>query len=220
MTILIADRLPEDAVEQFGELGLAVRFEPDLGADDLPGRLAGVQVLIVRSTRVTADAIAAATTLGLIVRAGAGINTIDVNAASAAAITVANCPGRNAIAVAELALGLMLAIDRRIPEATALLRQGRWEKKRLADARGLYGRTLGVLGTGQIGQAVIRRARAFGLEVIAWSRSLTDEGAEALGVRRCETPLEVARGADIVSVHLAAAPETHRLVGTEFLEAI
>jgi D-3-phosphoglycerate dehydrogenase / 2-oxoglutarate reductase len=217
MAILIADSLPAAAVERFASLRREIRFQPSTTADDLEtGALDGVEVLIVRSTRVTERAIAHAPALGLIVRAGAAYNTIDVAAASARGITVANCPGKNAIAVAELALGLLLAVDRRIPEATARLREGRWAKKSLATARGLYGRTLGVLGVGTIGTAVIERARAFGLHVLAWSRSLTPEQARALGVVFCETPLEVAAGADFVTVHLASAPGTRKLVGADF----
>ena len=108
---------------------------------------AAIDVLIVRSTKVTAAAMAPS--LKLIVRAGAGVNTIDVKAATARGIVVANCPGKNAIAVAELAFGLMLALDRRIPDNVADLRAGKWNKKEYSKARGLYGMTLGLLGAGQ-----------------------------------------------------------------------
>ena len=104
--------------------------------------------------------------LALIVRAGAGYNTIDVKAASARGIYVSNCPGRNAVAVAELAFGLMLALDRRIPDNVADLRAGRWNKKEYSKATGLKGRTLGLLGFGSIGQEVARRAQAFGMHLV------------------------------------------------------
>lgn len=216
MALLIADRLPDEAVERMRALGPPLRNEPATTAEDLErGALDDVEILVVRSTRVTAAAIDRAERLELIVRAGAGTNTIDVAAASARGLAVANCPGKNAIAVAELTLGLLISADRRLPEATALLRQGVWAKKALGSAQGLYGRTLGVLGVGTIGTAVIERARAFGLRVVAWSRSLTDERARALGITRCSSPLEVASLADFVTVHLASTPATKKLVGAD-----
>jgi D-3-phosphoglycerate dehydrogenase / 2-oxoglutarate reductase len=152
-----------------------------------------------------------------VVRAGAGYDTIDVTAASAEGVYVANCPGKNAIAVAELAWGLILSCDRRIPDQTAELRQGRWNKKEFGVARGLFGRTLGVLGLGPIGLAVVERARAFGMPVIAWSRSLTPERARELGVERADTPLELAAKSDVVSVHVAGGADTRKLVSRDFI---
>ena len=124
-------------------------------------------------------------------RAGAGVNTIDVAAASRRGIYVSNCPGRNSIAVAELAFGLILALDRRIPDNVADLRAGKWNKKEFSKGRGLFGRTLGVLGAGSIGQEMIRRAAAFGMNVVLWSRRfagqtrpMTEQDARALGLMR------------------------------------
>jgi D-3-phosphoglycerate dehydrogenase len=156
----------------------------------------------------------------LVVRAGAGYNTIDVAAASRRGVYVSNCPGKNSVAVAELAFALMLALDRRIADNVAELRAGRWNKKEFSKARGLLGRTLGLVGTGQIGREMVERARAFGMRVVAWSRSLTEERADALGVERLDSPLEVARAADVVSVHLALTPETRGLIGDEFFAAM
>ena len=146
--------------------------------------------------------------------------TIDIAAASARGISVANCPGMNAIAVAELAFGLVLACDRRIAEQTFDLRNGRWDKKGYANSKGLHGRTIGILGLGRIGLAVIERAQAFGMKVVAWSRSLTDETAEELGILRCADPIELAACSDVVSVHLAAAPDTKHFIDAPFLEAM
>ncbi len=127
--------------------------------------------------------------LSLIVRAGAGYNTIDVAGASARGIYVSNCPGKNAIAVAELAFALILALDRRVPDNVAELRAGRWNKKEFSKAQGLYGRTLGLLGVGSIGQEVIRRAAGFGMNVVIWSRRfdgedrpMTEQEARELGI--------------------------------------
>jgi D-3-phosphoglycerate dehydrogenase len=217
MKALIADKLSDAVLDQLKQLGFEVEYQPDLSADQLPGAISGYHVLVVRSTQVSADTINAGKDLSLIVRAGAGVNTIDVSAASARGIYVTNCPGRNADAVAELAIGLLVACDRRIADATQEMRSGRWNKKEYGKSQGLLGRTLGIIGMGTIGQGVARRAQGMGMKVLAWSRSLTPEEADRLGVEYAESPLEVARQSDAVSLHLAAAPETKHLVNAEFL---
>ncbi|MBP1589163.1 MAG: hydroxyacid dehydrogenase [Kiritimatiellae bacterium] len=220
MKILIADKLSKTALAALTELGHDVTSNPDLKAEDLPAAIGDAEVLIVRSTKVTADTIAAGKSLSLIIRAGAGVNTIDLAKASELGIHVTNCPGKNTEAVAELAIGLLIAADRRIPAATADLRAGKWNKKEYGKAAGLKGRTLGILGVGAIGKAVIRRAQGLEMNVIAWSRSLTPESAKALGIGYCASPLDVAKAADAISVHLAAKPETKNLVNAEFLAAM
>jgi len=177
-------------------------------------------ILIVRSKKVNADALRAGTALTLVIRAGAGIDTIDVKAASELGVFVSNCPGKNSIAVAELVLGLLLSCDRRIPDQVAELRQGKWNKAAYSKARGLYGRTLGIVGLGQIGREVSLRARAFGMRVVAWSRNLTHEEADRLGIAYAQTPLEVAREADAVTINVAANADTRHLVNAEFLAAM
>jgi D-3-phosphoglycerate dehydrogenase len=162
----------------------------------------------------------AAGPIKLVVRAGAGFNTIDVAAASRRGIYVSNCPGKNSIAVAELAFALILALDRRVAENVIALRRGEWNKKEFSKARGLFGRTLGLIGVGKIGQEMIPRAQAFGMPVIAWSRSLTPERAAELGVEFRPTPADVAFEADVVSVHLALNPDTKGLLGAEFFAAM
>jgi D-3-phosphoglycerate dehydrogenase len=178
------------------------------------------EVLVVRSTKVGAAQIQASASLALIVRAGAGTNTIDVKAASARGVYVSNCPGKNAIAVAELAIGHLVNLDRRIADNVAALRAGRWAKKDFDKARGLYGRTLAVLGVGEIGREVIRRAQAMGMKIRAWSRSLTEAEAAELGVAWASSPREACKGADALSIHLALTPETRGFVGRELLEAL
>jgi D-3-phosphoglycerate dehydrogenase len=218
--ILVADKISEKHLEAFGQLGLEVQYLPALDARTLPSKLPGVNILIVRSTEVTQTAIEAADALTLIVRAGAGVNTIDRSAASQRGIFVANCPGKNAIAVAELVFALLGAIDRRVPEQVSELRAGRWNRKEFGKADGLYGRTLGVVGVGAIGGEVIRRARAFGMPVVAWSRSLDDARAKELGVERMPSPFEVAQRSDVVSLHLALTPQTRELAGDGFFGAM
>ena len=222
MKILIADKFEKVGVDGLKELGCTVVDQPSLTADALPAALAEVDpgILIVRGTKVSGDAIRAGRSLGLIIRAGAGIDTIDVAAASAHGVFVSNCPGRNSVAVAELVMGLLLACDRRIPDQVRDSRAGTWAKGEYSKARGLFGRTLGIVGLGQIGREVAGRARAFGMHVVAWSRNLTVELAEELGVTYCESPIEVARVSDAVTINVASTPETKHLVGKEFLAAM
>jgi D-3-phosphoglycerate dehydrogenase len=221
MKILIADKFEESGRIGLRAAGCEVLFQPDLKDEALVEAIAREQpdVLIVRGTKVTEPMLAAGP-LKLIVRAGAGYNTIDVAAASRRGIYVSNCPGKNSIAVAELAFALILALDRRIADNVIALRAGEWNKKEFSKARGLFGRTLGLVGVGKIGLEMIPRARAFGMPVIAWSRSLTAERAEALGVERKENPIDVARAADIVSVHVALKPDTRGLIGAKFFKAM
>jgi D-3-phosphoglycerate dehydrogenase len=220
MKILIADKVSAKMVADLEALGGEVALAPDLSAEALPSAVAGVEILIVRSKRVTAETIEAGSSLSLIVRAGAGVNTIDIGKASEKGIYVANCPGKNTDAVAELAIGLLIAADRRIPEALADLRAGRWRKKEYGKARGLKGRTLGIIGLGSIGCAVARRALGLEMNVAGWSRSLTPARAKALGVAYCATLDELADGADAVSVHLALTRDTRSLIGGAFFERL
>src|SRR5438128_10532113 len=216
MKILIADKFEQSGRDGLQALGAEISFQPDLKDAALVEAIARQQpdVLVVRGTKVT-EAMLAAAPLKLVVRAGAGYNTIDVAAASRRGIYVANCPGKNSIAVAELAFALILALDRRVADNVIALRAGQWNKKEFSRARGLYGRTLGLIGVGKIGQEMIPRARAFGMPVVAWSRSLTPERAAMLGVEYKTTPQEVARAADIVSVHLALKPDTKLFIGAD-----
>jgi D-3-phosphoglycerate dehydrogenase len=217
MRLLIADKLHPRAIEELRSLPLEVVYEPELTKESLETRLQGVGVLIVRSTEVTAAAINNAKQLNLIVRAGASFNTIDVRAASMRGIYVANCPGKNASAVAELTLGLMVALDRRIPDAVASLRAGRWERQEYSKAEGLQGKTLGIAGLGAIGRDVAHRAKCFGLNVLAWSRSLTPTRATELGVGWVASLDELASKSHILSLHLALGDRTRRIVNRRVL---
>lgn len=222
MKVLVADKFETVGVDGLKDLGCEVVLRPDVTTDDLPGVIREVdpKVLVVRSKKVNEAALSAGPGLSLVIRAGAGIDTIDLPAASRLGIFVSNCPGKNSIAVAELVMGLLLSLDRRIPDQVADLRKGQWSKGEFSKARGLHGRTLGIVGLGQIGREVARRAQAFGMKVVAYSRNLTDEEAERLGIGYCETPLEVARLSDAVSIHVAGGSETKNLVDEGFLSAM
>ncbi len=194
--------------------------DPKLSAGDLPGRIPGFEALVVRSTKVTAATIEAADALELIVRAGAGTNTIDVDAASEVGIYVTNVPGRNAVAVAELTMGLLLAIDRRIADNVADLRAGSWNKTAYSQADGLFGKVMGIVGLGEIGFAVAERAAAFGLQVRA-IRKERDEGAEerikALGIELVDSLEDLVATSDIVTIHVPATSETESMIDTQLL---
>lgn len=220
MRLLIADKLDLTALDELKVLGVEIVFSPELTRETLPLALDGVGILVVRSTEVSAAAIAAGKQLNLIVRAGAGVNTIDVAAASERGIYVANCPGKNAVAVAELTMGLILSLDRRIADATFDLRAGRWEKTRYSAARGLFGRRIGIAGLGAIGLEVLERARCFGLEPHAYSRSLTPAKATRLTVGHCRTLEELASRSDVFTVHFPLRPETRGAIGRSVLEAL
>jgi len=219
MMVFLADSMPSAAVRNLESLGLKVMNEPAATAESLSEGISA-QILVVRSTVVTRACIEKSPELSLIIRAGAGVNNIDLAAASELGIYVANCPGKNAIAVAELTLGLILSLDRQIPANVADFNAGVWNKGKYSKADGLYGKTLGVVGTGQIGQEVIIRAKSFGMSVVAWSRSLTEETAEEWEITRASSVAEVAACCDILSVHLALKPETRGIISAEVLSKL
>jgi D-3-phosphoglycerate dehydrogenase len=238
MKVLVADKFEKSGIEGLKAAGCAVIYEPDLKEATLVeavGRT-GADVLVMRSTEVTEPMLDAGR-LSLIVRAGAGYNTIDVKAASKRGIYVSNCPGKNSVAVAELAFGLIIALDRRIPDTVADLRAGKWNKKEYSKARGIHGKTLGLLGFGNIGQEMAKRAQAFGMNLVIWSEigvAIDRDGIPidlpilvrfrpASGsliepiIRVVETPGEVAEKCDILSVHLAVNAKTRGIINADVL---
>ena len=221
MRVLIADRFSEEARASLVADEFDVCYAPDARDDSLLQAIADTQatVLVVRSTRVTAEMLQAGR-LALVIRAGAGFNTIDVETAKALSIYVANCPGKNSNAVAEIAFGLIIGLDRQIVANTADLHKGLWRKAAYSSARGLAGSMLGLVGVGRIGRAMIPRAHAFGMSIVGWSRSLTAENAAALGIERKSSPVEVAQSSDIVSIHVSLTEDTRGLAGRTFFEAM
>ena len=222
MKVLVADKFEKSGIEGLTDLGCEVISEPMLGAEDLAGALAShdPEVLIVRSTKVFAEAIEAGGSLRLIIRAGSGYDNIDCAAAGKHGVGVCNCPGMNAVAVAELTMGLLLSCDRRIPDQTADLRNGVWNKKEYGKARGLKGRVLGVVGLGNIGYELVKRVKAFDMTIHAWTRDITPERARTIGVEwwgsgRSEL-LTMASRCDALSVHVALTDETKGLCDAEF----
>ena len=222
MKILFADALPEAYIDLLRDRGDECIVSPELGADDIPDAIEGIDVLVVRSTKVTATTTSRSDRLGLIVRSGAGTNTIDCQAAADAGIYVCNVPGTNSVAVAELTLGLLLAIDRHIPLAATDLKHGMWNKKEYSKANGLMGKTFGVIGVGEIGLAVAERARSFGMTVGAERKADRRPDVEArirsIGIRLVEDLDELVTESDIVSIHVPGGAATENLVDKRFLD--
>lgn len=221
MDLLFADSVPEETVVDLESRGHQCVVEPGLGAEELPGRIAGFDALVVRSTTVDSSVFESADRLALVIRAGAGTNTIDTAAAAARGVLVANVPGRNAAAVAELTLGLLLTIDRRIADNVADLRAGRWDKSGYSKAGGLLGSTMGIVGLGSIGLCVAERAAAFGIKVQALAKpgrqAHVEARADELGITRCGSLAELLSTSDIVSLHVPSCAETRHLVDAAFL---
>jgi D-3-phosphoglycerate dehydrogenase len=215
MRLLIADRLPQTQVEKLRGVVKELQYEPELTAETLGARLSGVNILVVRGTKVTKGALESADALELIVRSGAGTENIDLEAASARGIYVTNCPEKNSAAVAELTMGLLLAVDRRVPAQDNALKARSWNKAEFAKAEGLKGRCFGVIGLGAVGKEVVKRAKAFDMSVVAWSRSLTDEEAAELGVSRMSKVDDLIAKCDIISMHVPLTPETKHLLSGE-----
>ncbi len=220
MKILVADKFEKSGLEGLQACGFEVLFQPDLKDDSLAKAIEDEKPegLIVRSTVVEARHLG--DSLKLIVRAGAGYNNIDVKAAAEKGIKVSNCPGKNSHAVAELAIGLMIAIDRRIPDNVSELRAGHWNKKEFSKAKGLYGMTLGIIGMGNIGADVSKVARAMGMKVMALSLHVGQEGAKALGIQLAKDAIELAKSCDVVSVHCALNSDTRGMLNGAFFEAM
>ncbi len=220
MRLLIADKLHPRAVEELRTLPIEVVYEPELTKESLETTIRDVGILVVRSKEVTAQAIGAARQLNLIVRAGTEAHNIDIRAASKGGVYVANCPGRNAGAVAELVMGQLIALDRRIPDAVLSLRGQRWERAEYGKAEGLAGKTIGIAGFGAVGQEVARLARAFGLHPIAWSRGLSAQAAAEQGVGHVKTIEELASKSQILTLHLPVNDRTRQLINKRVLDLL
>jgi len=214
MKILIVDGLDRTAVE-------ILRKGNDVDVRDLDGKglLAAIpeyHALVVRSrTKVTKEVLSRATRLKVVGRAGVGVDNIDVDEATARKIVVVNAPTASTVSVAELAIGQMISLLRHLPEADRSVKAGKWEKSKL-EGRELFGKTLGLLGSGRIGAEVAKRAQAFGMPVIAYDPYLPKAAASAVGIRLVDKDA-LFRDADVLSIHAALTPETRGLVNASEL---
>lgn len=220
MNILIADKFPAHWTEALKKEGHHITYQPQLDDATLPAAMGDNEILIVRSTKVTSKAIDAGKNLKLVIRAGAGTNTIDAEHAKTKNVAVCNCPGTNSLAVAELTMGLMLALDRRLYHNVRDLRSGKWNKDEYSKAKGIFGRTLGIIGLGNIGKAVAKRAQAFGMKVVAYDPYDKPELFEKLHITPEADIYELAKVSDVISVHLPETPQTKGLFNKKFFDAM
>ena len=213
-TVLVADSI---ALDGLGPLTSDPRFElvvkPGLSGEDLTTAIAGADAVLVRSaTRITRSSLARADRLRAIGRAGVGVDTIDVDAATERGIPVLTAPAGNTIAAAELTMALLLAVARRVPAADRSMKAGEWDRKSFNGFE-LYGKTLGLVGAGRIGGQVAKRARAFGMQVLVYDPILSAERARELDVQRVSLS-DVLSRADVLSVHVPLTEATAGLIGT------
>ena len=220
MKILIADKFPAAWKEVLAKQGHSLTDEPGLDETTLPAAITDNEILIVRSTKVPATVIDAGHALKLIIRAGAGYDTIDTAHAAQKGVAVCNCPGTNSIAVAELAMGLMLSLDRRLFHNTRDLRAGVWNKAEYSKSKGIFGRTLGIIGLGHIGQEVAKRAAAFGMKLTAYDPFAKADVFEKLHITPQTDIYKLAEVSDVITVHLPDTPQTHGLFNKKFFDAM
>ncbi len=218
MKILIADKFEAAGIDELKSIADDVVCEPALKEAALTQRIAEYDptVIIVRSTEVQPEQLDAGKQLKLIIRAGSGYNTIDTAGAKERGIKVSNCPGMNAVAVAELVIGQMIAMDRRIGDNLIDLRAHKWNKKLYSKARGLKGRTLGIVGAGAIGRAVAQRALAFEMKVLYYDIIPTAKAADHPDCQRAEID-DIFRDADVITLHVPGTGDTKHLVNAQRL---
>ncbi len=217
MKILVADSVSERAVEILREQkSWNVVFLPKKAGANVADEIVDADALIVRSaTKATADLLSKAERLRVIGRAGTGVDNVDLDAATNKGVVVMNTPGGNAVSVAEHTLAMLLSLARRVPQADASMKQGKWEKKKLEGLE-LRGKTLGLVGLGQIGSDVARLAKAFEMHVIAYDPYVSTLMAAELDVKLASIE-EVFKAADFISLHCSATPETRNLVNSKTL---
>ena len=211
MRVLVREQIAPAGVELLRE-----RFDVDVEPNgDLSEAIAGYDAIVIRSaTRLTAEVLERAERLKVIGRAGVGVDNVDVEAATRRGIVVANAPESTVVSAAEHTIGLLVALSRNIPQAHAALKRGRWERGRYGGIE-LAGKTLGVLGFGRIGQQVARRALGLGMQVVAYDPFVARERFRELGVERVDSPDDVYRGAEFLTLHLPLTDETHGVIGRE-----
>ncbi|MEM7196307.1 MAG: NAD(P)-dependent oxidoreductase [Pseudomonadota bacterium] len=221
MKILFADSFPDSHRLQLEQAGHNCTVDPALNDDTLPDAIGDHDILIVRSTKVSADTIDAGSALKLVIRAGAGTNTIDKDHAAGKGVRVCNVPGANSVAVAELAMGLILSIDRHLPQSQSDLKTRLWNKKKYSKAQGLMGQTIGILGLGAIGMALAERASAFGMRVLVVAKDRRDpaisERIQTIGIEEVADQDALLGASDIVSLHMPANENTREMVNSDFL---
>lgn len=216
MKILVNDPISDEGIEIMKRAGLEVDIAK-LSPEDLIKEIGRYDGLVIRSaTKVTADVIAASDKLKVIVRAGSGLDNVDKTAATKGGIVVMNTPGGNTITTAEHTIALMFALARSIPQAVASMKEGKWEKKRFMGVE-LYGKTLGVIGIGNIGSEVARRGQALRMNVLGYDPYLSEEKVRELGIELVELP-ELYRRSDFITIHTPLTPDTRNMINRESIK--
>ncbi|MCI5150156.1 MAG: phosphoglycerate dehydrogenase [Candidatus Electrothrix sp. MAN1_4] len=219
MKVLISDNLAPIGEKILQEAGLEVDVNTGLPPEELKAIIPDYDGLVIRSaTKVREDIIEAATKLKVVGRAGIGLDNVDIPAASEKGIVVMNAPDGNATTAAEHAISMMMSLSRNIPQATASMKAGKWEKKSFM-GREVTGKTLGIVGIGRIGSIVASRAQGLKMKVIAYDPFMPDELVKKLGVERVDL-LELAERANYISVHTPLTKDTHHLLSTDFFAAM
>jgi D-3-phosphoglycerate dehydrogenase len=219
MKVLISDNLAPIGEKILKDAGLEVDVNTGLPPEELKAIISDYDGLVIRSaTKVRKDIIEAATKLKVVGRAGIGLDNVDIPAASEKGIVVMNAPDGNATTAAEHAISMMMSLSRNIPQATASMKAGKWEKKSFM-GREVTGKTLGIVGIGRIGSIVASRAQGLKMKVIAYDPFMPDELVQKLGVERVDL-LELAARADYISVHTPLTKDTHHILSTEFFAAM
>ena len=218
MRILVCDGLEKAGVDKLREAsGVTVDEQPSISASELAAIIGGYDALIVRSkTKVTADLIERAAALRVIGRAGTGVDNIEVSAATKRGIVVMNAAAGNTVTTAEHTMAMLLSLARQIPQAVSSTRAGRWEKNKFLGVE-LMGKTLGIIGLGRIGAAVAGRARAFGMNILAYDPYFTREAAEELGIEMTALDELLARS-DFITLHTPLTDETRGLIGAAAID--
>jgi D-3-phosphoglycerate dehydrogenase len=211
MKVLVSDPIAEEGIKKLRESGFEVDVKPALEPQALLQAIPAYDGLIVRSaTKVTREVIGAAQNLKAIGRAGIGLDNVDLEAAKERGIKILNTPGATTISVAELTIGHMLALARHIPQATASLKSGKWEKKKFTGTE-LYGKTLGIIGVGKIGREVAKRASGMGMDLVGYDPYIREADVRDLGLKLL--PLEdLLQYADYITIHIPLTPETKRFL--------
>lgn len=214
MKVLIADKFEKAGIDKMQQLGCSVAIDPQLSGESLVAAIKEHEpdILVVRSTRVEKPMLEAGCGLSLIIRAGSGFNTIDVATASSRGVHVANCPGMNSVAVAELVFGLILSLDRRIAHNVNDLREGLWNKAEYSKARGLKGSTLGIVGLGMVGKEVAQRAAAFEMHMLYYDVVSHPELEERYGLEKVSLH-DLLKQSDWVTLHVPLIEGTRHLIG-------
>lgn len=211
MKVLISDSISQKGIDILTRAGLEVDVKTGLSPEELKACIGDYDGLIIRSaTKVTAAVIEAATNLKVIGRAGSGLDNVDKAAATKKGIVVMNTPGGNTITTAEHTIALMLSLARQIPQAVASMKEGKWDKKRFMGVE-LYNKTLGIIGIGNIGKQVAKRAIGLGMNVIGYDPYLSEENAGEIGIKKVELT-ELFRTSDFITIHTPLTAETKNLI--------